>query len=181
MNWNDLKNGHFDLLKRDERVQRAYDEYLASNERAELLPSGLIANEYPYETEEGIYNYVLFCDSISDENTVEGLFPSGVQVISYVNHISRRSIPHKYHVNIFINTKMYRYDGKTKIIDLLPDLRGINGVLQHGCCQFPPYHPVIYKYYTYVLDGGRNRLSEYTCTIPEWFQDFPEVRDVMES
>ena len=155
-----ITNREFGRLKREPYIQKIY------NARPRYIPpDGLCPNGYPYKVGKRIYNYILFGDDVNN------VFPDSLEVISYVNPINKRSVPEKHHINIFLR---YRGGWKYKglgISDIPPDPKLVGDILWYGHKQYPPYHPTIYLYYQYLLNGGDRWYNDFLMLIDPWFRN----------
>jgi hypothetical protein len=163
MDWNSLvdtiQSRQYDKLKRLPVIQQIYDS------RPRSIPSdGLHPNGYPYHVGKRIYNYVLF----GSPNKVKYTFPDNVEIVCYVNHPKSRSVPEKFHVNIFLHSD---YVPNGYLDDIPPNIELVKYILYHGYKQYSPYHPTIYLYYEYLLNGGDRYFKDFLILVDPWFRN----------
>lgn len=163
MDWDELvaviNEGKYHLLKRSPCIQQIYDY------RPRCIPSdGLHPNRYPYQVGKYIYNYVLF----GSPSKVRYTFPPNVEIIYYVNRPADRSIPEKFHVNIFLRSD---YVPNGYLNDIEPNLNLVKRILYYGYKQYSPYHPTIYLYYEYLLNGGDRSFRDFLILVDPWFRN----------
>lgn len=160
MDWDELvetiQSGRYDRLYREPNIQQIY------NTRPRVIPTdGLHPNEYPYHVGKRIYNYVLFGHSTFT-------FPPNVEIIYYVNKKQHRSVPEKFHVNIFLHSD---YTPNGYLNNIPPEIELVKYILYNGYKQYSPFHPTIYLYYEYLLNGGDRYFRDFLMLVDPWFRN----------